>query len=305
MAGAGLLALIDDITTLLDDIASMSKVAVGKTAGVLGDDLALNAEQVSGVRAERELPVVWAVAKGSMKNKFIIVPVALLLSAFLPWLITPLLVIGGSYLCFEGFEKVFHHIAHRNSPEDHHVTREVLNPAADLIALEKKKINGAIRTDFILSAEIVVIVLGTVQAASMTEQILVVSLLALGITVVVYGAVAAIVKLDDIGLHFLKSARQHVVVIGRGIIRLCPILMRTLSIVGTAAMFLVGGGILIHGVPWVHHLAESFAHVDFINPLPAWLFDTLVNALVGIIYGGLLVGIFESASALRARVAGG
>ncbi|MCW8193383.1 DUF808 domain-containing protein [Proteobacteria bacterium 005FR1] len=302
MAGAGLLALIDDITTLLDDIASMSKVAAGKTAGVLGDDLALNAEQVSGVRAERELPVVWAVAKGSIKNKFIIVPVALLLSAFVPWLITPLLVIGGSYLCFEGFEKVFHHIAHRNDPEDHHVTKEVLNPAADMVALEKKKIAGAIRTDFILSAEIVVIVLGTVQAASMTEQILVVSLLALGITVIVYGVVAAIVKLDDVGLHLLKSARSGVVMIGRGILRFCPILMRTLSIVGTAAMFLVGGGILIHGFPWVHHLTESVAHLAFINQLPGWIFDILANAIVGIVYGGLLVGIFESVGKLRAKV---
>lgn len=303
MAGGGLLALLDDITTLLDDIASMTKVAAGKTAGVLGDDLALNAEQVSGVRAERELPVVWAVAKGSIKNKLIIVPVALLLSAFVPWLITPLLIVGGSYLCFEGFEKVFHHIAHRNGPKDHQITKQVLNPAADLVALEKKKISGAIRTDFILSAEIVVIALGTVQDASMTQQILVLSLLASAITVVVYGLVAAIVKLDDVGLNFVKSTRRFVVILGRGINRFCPILMRTLSIVGTAAMFLVGGGILVHGFPWLHHLSESIAHMSFINPLPAWIFNTLANAVVGILHGGLLVGIVESTRTLRAKVA--
>lgn len=303
MAGAGLLALIDDITTLLDDIASMTKVAAGKTAGVLGDDLALNAEQVSGVRAERELPVVWAVAKGSIKNKVIIVPVALLLSAFVPWLVTPLLIIGGSYLCFEGFEKVFHLIIHGKKEKDHHLINVLRNENVDLVALEKEKISGAIRTDFILSAEIVVIVLGTVQGASMTQQILVLSLLALAITIIVYGVVAAIVKLDDIGLYLLKSSKKIVAALGRGIIRFCPVLMKTLSIVGTVAMFLVGGGILVHGFPWLHHLSESIAHTAIISQIPTWLFNTLANAMIGVVYGGLLVGISESITRLRAKAA--
>jgi predicted DNA repair protein MutK len=253
MPGANLLALIDDIATILDDVAILSKVAAKKTAGVLGDDLALNAEQVSGVKAERELPVVWAVAKDSFLNKLILVPSALLISAFLPWLIVVLLVIGGLYLCFEGVEKLAHKFLHsKDELQKEHAQKlaAVADPNIDLVALEKKKIKGAIRTDFILSAEIVVIVLGTVQAEPFATQVTVVSLLALAITVSVYGLVAGIVKLDDVGLYLLRksvsgSFNSMQRAIGRGLLITAPLLMKTLSVVGTAAIFLVGGRILV------------------------------------------------------------
>ncbi len=267
MAGTSLLALLDDIATVLDDVALLTKVAAKKTAGVLGDDLALNAEQVSGVRADRELPVVWAVAKGSFKNKLILVPAALTISAFSPWAITPLLMVGGAYLCYEGFEKVAHKLLHskqEDEVEHAEIIEAISNPDVDIVAFEKNKIKGAIRTDFILSAEIIVIALGTVKGVPMLTQVLVVSGIALVMTIGVYGLVAGIVKLDDAGLHLIQEKASGAWAgfkraLGRGILRVAPYLMKTLSIVGTAAMFLVGGGILVHGIPMAYDLIHHAA----------------------------------------------
>ncbi len=293
MASAGLLALLDDIATLMDDVAILSKVAAKKTAGVLGDDLALNAEQVSGVRADRELPVVWAVFKGSAKNKIILVPAALLLSAFLPWLITPLLMLGGAFLCFEGFEKIAHKLLH--SDEDDRALQDALrDPSVDLVEFEETKIKGAIRTDFILSAEIVVIALGTVQSVPFAQQVAVLVVIAVAITLGVYGLVAAIVKLDDAGLYLLRSNAEASLgrlkrALGSLILRACPYLMKTLSIVGTAAMFLVGGGILLHGLPIGHEVTHFFA--ELLGRPPEMLLSNLVNALTGLVSGGILVAV--------------
>lgn len=297
MAGASLLALIDDIATLLDDIAALSKVAAKKTAGVLGDDLAVNAEQVSGVKAERELPVVWAVAKGSFRNKFIIVPVALLMSLFAPWLITPVLVLGGLFLCYEGFEKVYEWLFHQD--EDHDPAERVARlQEADLLALEEEKIKGAIRTDFILSAEIVVITLGSVAAAPFSTQVLVVSGLALLFTAGVYGLVAAIVKMDDAGIYLMQRDGEGVwhgftQKFGSGLLRSAAPLMRVLTVVGTIAMFLVGGGILVHGMPFLHHLTEYADHwvgnLPTLNTLAGALVPTLINMAVGALAGALVV----------------
>jgi predicted DNA repair protein MutK len=265
MAGSSLFALIDDIATILDDVAAMSKVAAKKTAGVLGDDLALNAQQVSGVRAERELPVVWAVAVGSLKNKAILVPAALAISAFAPWAITPLLMIGGLYLCFEGFEKIAHGFLHAEDDKQHHaeLSAAVANPEVDLVALEKEKIKGAIRTDFILSAEIIVIALGSVATATFSQQVTVVVGIALVMTVGVYGIVAGIVKMDDAGLYLSQRGGAAVRALGRFLLAAAPMLMKLLSVVGTAAMFMVGGGILTHGLPFahdlIHHATEAVA----------------------------------------------
>jgi len=297
MPAANLLALIDDIAIILDDVAILSKVAAKKTAGVLGDDLALNAEQVSGVKAERELPVVWAVAKGSFLNKLILVPSALLISAFLPWLIVVLLVIGGLYLCFEGVEKLAHKFLHSKDDIDKEHAQKlaaVADPKVDLVALEKTKIKGAIRTDFILSAEIVVIVLGTVQAEPFATQVTVVSLLALAITVGVYGLVAGIVKLDDAGLYLLrKSVSGNFNSIqrtaGRSLLIIAPLLMKTLSIVGTAAMFLVGGGILVHSIPVLHHILEPVLHSVESVKVAASVVPILLEGLVGIIAGAIVL----------------
>ncbi|WMP18812.1 DUF808 domain-containing protein [Thiothrix lacustris] len=310
MAGGSLLALLDDITTVLDDVALMTKVAAKKTAGVLGDDLALNAEQVSGVRAERELPVVWAVAKGSFLNKLILVPAALLISAVAPWLITPLLMVGGAYLCYEGFEKILHALMHSDA-EEHNQNAELLsaarNPAVDMVAFEQDKIKGAIRTDFVLSAEIIVIALGTVETASFMMQALTVSAIAIVMTAGVYGLVAGIVKLDDLGYHLLKervasgitSFRQA---LGRGILWFAPWLMKTLSVVGTAAMFLVGGGILLHGIPHSHeftHGAELFVQQAGWagNALKA-ITPTLLSGVFGILAGAVVLAIVTPATAL-------
>jgi len=297
MPAANLLALIDDIATILDDVAILSKVAAKKTAGVLGDDLALNAEQVSGVKAERELPVVWAVAKGSFVNKLILVPSALLISAFLPWLIVVLLVIGGLYLCFEGVEKLAHKFLHsKEELEQEHAQKlaAVADPNVNLVALERTKIKGAIRTDFILSAEIVVIVLGTVQAESFATQVTVVSLLALAITIGVYGLVAGIVKLDDAGLYLLRKSVSGTFnriqrSVGRGLLIFAPLLMKTLSIVGTAAMFLVGGGILVHSIPLIHHLLEPILHSVESIKIAASIVPILLDGLVGIVAGALVL----------------
>ncbi|UTF59201.1 DUF808 domain-containing protein [Gilvimarinus sp. DA14] len=297
MAGSSLLTLIDDIATLLDDVAVMTKVAAKKTAGVLGDDLALNAEQVTGVRAERELPVVWAVFKGSLVNKFILVPAALLISAFLPWLIVPLLMLGGAYLCFEGFEKIAHKWLHPKAPDDreHQARLQALAQSeTDMLAFEKNKIKGAIRTDFILSAEIITITLGAVSGAALSSQIAVLCIIALGMTVGVYGLVAGIVKMDDAGLHLSAQTSQAKQKLGQFLLAAAPVLMKFLSIAGTAAMFLVGGGILVHGIGPVHHFVEHLAHSG--EALPTWgiifsaAIPTLINALVGLLAGAVLVG---------------
>ncbi|MEO5729759.1 MAG: DUF808 domain-containing protein, partial [Byssovorax sp.] len=268
MAGTSLLALIDDIATVLDDIAILSKVAAKKTAGVLGDDLALNAQQVTGVNPDRELPVVWAVAKGSFKNKLILTPSALAISAIVPWAVTPLLMVGGAYLCFEGFEKIAHKALHEAEDEEAHRAehvRALTDPAVDVVALEKDKIKGAIRTDFILSAEIITITLGTVSTERFGTQVAVLSAIAILMTVGVYGIVAAIVKLDDLGLYLSLKAgdgppRRALRGAGRAILKGAPYLMKGLSIAGTVAMFLVGGGILNHGIPGANALTHSLSH---------------------------------------------
>ena len=268
MAGASLLALLDDIASLMDDVSAMTKVAAQKTAGVLGDDLAVNAEKVTGVAAERELPVVFAVFRGSMINKAILVPVAILIAAVADWLITPLLIAGGLFLCFEGAEKVWHALRHRKkrSAGDGQVLRARLEATpADAEALEKKRIRGAIRTDLILSAEIIVITLGIVGDQTLAVRAGVLTTIAFLMTVGVYGLVAAIVKIDDAGLHLFQlkgesSGTSAARFLGRGLLALAPRFMRLLTIVGTLAMFLVGGGILVHGIPAVHHLSETLVH---------------------------------------------
>lgn len=289
MAGSSLLVLIDDIATVLDDVALMTKMAAKKTAGVLGDDLALNAQQVSGVRAEREIPVVWAVAKGSFINKLILVPTALLISAFAPWAVTPLLMLGGAYLCFEGFEKLAHKFLHSKAEvqaEHTQLVEAVANPATDLVAFEKDKIKGAIRTDFILSAEIIAITLGTVADAPLMQQVIVLSGIAIVMTIGVYGLVAGIVKLDDLGLWLTQKPGQMARSIGGGILRAAPYMMKSLSVIGTAAMFMVGGGILTHGVPVVHHWVETVS--QSVGGV-AWLMPTLLNAGVGIVAGAAVL----------------
>lgn len=301
MAGASLLTLLDDIATLLDDVAILTKVAAKKTAGVLGDDLALNAQQVTGVRAERELPVVWAVFKGSALNKLVMVPVALLLSAFVPWIITPLLMLGGAFLCYEGFEKLAHRFLHPPAEvEGEHRARlqAVADKKVDMVAFEKKRIRGAIRTDAILSAEIIVITLGTIQDADLLTRVLVLSVVAAVITVGVYGLVAGIVKLDDLGQYLLERdgasrAERLRRWLGAWILRIAPKFMKTLSIVGTAAMFLVGGGILVHGIPPVaellHHFEALVQSLPVASGLAGIIAAMLYNGLFGIIAGGLLV----------------
>lgn len=291
MAGSSLLVLIDDIATVLDDVALMTKMAAKKTAGVLGDDLALNAQQVSGVRAEREIPVVWAVAKGSFVNKLILVPSALAISAFVPWLVTPLLMVGGAYLCFEGFEKLAHKFLHskeEDEAEHAQLTEAVADPATDLVAYEKDKIKGAIRTDFILSAEIIAITLGTVADASLTQQVVVMSGIAIVMTVGVYGLVAGIVKLDDLGLWLTQKPGQMAKKIGGGILSAAPYMMKTLSVVGTAAMFLVGGGILTHGVPVLHHWIEG---VGAAAGSAGFAVSMLLNGVAGIIAGAVVLAV--------------
>ncbi len=303
MAGSSLFALIDDIATLLDDVSVMTKVAAKKTAGVLGDDLALNAQQVSGVRADRELPVVWAVAKGSAINKLILVPAALLISAVAPWAVLPLMMLGGLYLCYEGVEKLAHRFLH--APEEVHAQRVALvkavaDPQVDIVAFEKDKIKGAIRTDFILSAEIIVITLGTVAAASLSNRLLTLVAIAAIMTVGVYGLVAGIVKLDDAGLHLNSksgngAAARFQRAIGAAILRVAPWFMKTLSVVGTAAMFMVGGSILTHGI---HVVGETFqawsatlAPVPAIGGALAALAPIALDAIFGIIAGIAALGL--------------
>jgi predicted DNA repair protein MutK len=302
MAASSLLALIDDIATVLDDVAVLTKVATKKTAGVLGDDLALNAQQVAGVRAERELPVVWAVAKGSMVNKAILVPAALAISALAPWLITPLLIVGGLFLCFEGVEKLAHKLLVSRADDDAHhaeLTQALADPNADMAAIERDKIKGAVRTDFILSAEIIVIALGTVAGRPLGTQVAVLVGIALLMTVGVYGLVAGIVKLDDLGLH-LSRLGGALAALGRGILRAAPWLMKGLSIAGTAAMFLVGGGILVHGVPALHHLVE--AGTQRVGATLQPLVELLGNALTGIAAGALALALVSAGQWLWRRL---
>ena len=298
MAGSSFFALLDDIATVLDDVALMTKVAAKKTAGVLGDDLALNAQQVSGVNAERELPVVWAVAKGSFKNKVILVPTALAISAFAPWAVTPLLMLGGVYLCFEGVEKLAHGYLHDKDAEAAHRTelvKALTDPGIDIVTFEQDKIKGAIRTDFILSAEIIVIALGTVATAPFLQQVAVVAGIGLIMTVGVYGAVAGIVKIDDLGLYLHQKTNRLQQGIGRALLAGAPYLMKTLSVVGTAAMFMVGGGILTHGIAPLHHLstqlAESVVALPGIGGTLSVVLPVLVDAVAGIIAGVIALGL--------------
>ena len=295
---SSLLALIDDIATVLDDVALLTKVAAKKTAGVLGDDLALNAQQVAGVSADRELPVVWAVCKGSLVNKLILVPAALVISIVMPWAVTPLLMVGGAFLCFEGFEKLAHKFLH--APADDAAHQEALlqalaDPAVDLVELERDKIKGAVRTDFILSAEIIAITLGTVQSSGWMTQLTVLATVALVMTVGVYGLVAGIVKIDDAGLYLSRregrgGGRDLLRAFGRGLLRAAPWLMRFLSIAGTAAMFLVGGGILVHGFPFLHHGLQGLASVA-------------VDALAGVVAGALVLAAVTVVGRLRKKFA--
>jgi predicted DNA repair protein MutK len=295
---SSLLALIDDIATVLDDVAVLTKLSAKKTAGVLGDDLALNAQQVAGVHTDRELPVVWAVARGSLLNKAILVPVALAISAFAPWLVTPLLMVGGAFLCFEGFEKLAHKFLHSPAEDAAHheeLLTALANPAVDLMAVEKDKIKGAVRTDFILSAEIIAITLGTVAASPFMTQLTVLVGIALVMTVGVYGLVAGIVKLDDGGLYLSRQSGAMQQALGRAILLAAPWLMKGLSVAGTAAMFLVGGGILTHGLPVLHHAIEALtaavAGVAGVGGLLGALAPLLADAIVGIAAGGLVLGV--------------
>ncbi len=322
MAGSSLLSLIDDIATLLDDVAILTKVAsqksaaviddvavltkiaTRKTAGVLGDDLALNAQQVTGVAADRELPVVWAVAKGSFVNKAILVPAALLISAFAPWAVIPLLMIGGAFLCFEGFEKLAHrllHSKHENEASHAALAEALVDTTLDLVVFEKEKIQGAVRTDFILSAEIIAITLGTVVAAPFLTQVSVLSAIAILMTVGVYGFVGGIVKLDDFGLHLGRkegagASARLMRGAGSAILRAAPFLMRFLSVAGTAAMFLVGGGILVHGIPPLHHWVEELGHGPGIVRA---LMPTLLNGLVGVVAGAIVLAVVSGVNRLR------
>ncbi|MCT4706662.1 DUF808 family protein [Enterobacteriaceae bacterium H16N7] len=303
MAGSSLLTLLDDIATLLDDISLMGKLAAKKTAGVLGDDLSLNAQQMSGVRANRELPVVWSVAKGSFLNKLILVPLALIISAFAPWAITPLLMVGGAFLCFEGVEKVVHSLQarkHKETPEEKKARLDAV-AKQDPMVYERDKVKGAIRTDFILSAEIVAITLGIVAEAPLLTQVLVLSGIAILVTVGVYGLVGMIVKLDDLGFWLVEKSSALAKGIGKALLVLAPLLMKFLSIVGTLAMFLVGGGILVHGIPALHHAIENFAQqfggvAHLVGP-------TLVNLVLGFIVGGIVLLAVNGINHLRGKKA--
>ena len=314
---SSLLALLDDIVTVLDDVSALTKVATQKTAGVLGDDIALSAEQTAGLRPNRELPVVWAVAKGSLRNKAILVPAALAVSAFVPWAMVPLLMLGGAYLCYEGFEKLTHKFVRRQAKDDvHHadLAHARSDLSVDLVSVEKAKIKGAVRTDFVLSAEIIVITLSNVTDAPFATRVGVLVGIALIMTAGVYGLVGGIVKLDDVGLHLSRRGGDAMVPriqrrIGMSILEAAPLIMKGLSIVGTAAMFLVGGGILVHGIPvlngWIAGLAERFAATPGIGRVLRLATSLLLDAVIGIVAGALVMVVVSSVRrALRPRVAG-
>ena len=300
MAGSSLLLLLDDIAAVLDDVALMTKIAAKKSAGVLGDDLAVNAEQVTGVRADREVPVVWAVAKGSFRNKCILVPAALAISFVAPWLITPALILGGLFLCYEGFEKVAHKFLHSADEEAEHrkeLVKKVRDPSVDLVAYEKQKIKGAVRTDFILSLEIIVLTLGIVAEMDFISQVLVLSIIAFSMTAGVYGLVAGIVKLDDAGLFLMqRKGRGNWPKLqrwfGSGLVSFAPWLMKFLAVVGTIAMFMVGGGILVHGFHTLDSamlaLTAVVAEVATIGPVLAALTPTLARVLIGLVAGAVV-----------------
>ncbi|WP_413471961.1 DUF808 domain-containing protein [Shewanella baltica] len=309
MAGASLLTLLDDIASILDDVAVMSKVAAKKTAGVLGDDLALNAQQVTGVSAERELPVVWAVAKGSFRNKCILVPAALLISAFIPWAVTPLLMFGGLFLCYEGFEKLHHSYSHRKR-QPHSETQEEseLPDIKDLAAYEAEKVKGAIRTDFVLSAEIIAITLGIVADKSLSTQFFTLSVIGIIMTIGVYGLVAAIVKMDDAGLYLSQREGESALTqmnrkLGFGLLSAAPVLMKSLTIIGTAAMFMVGGGILTHGLhiigEQIHHAEQAVASMSFVGPVLAVLTPSVLNGLFGVVAGAVALAVMTGIQKLR------
>ncbi|MBI5719828.1 MAG: DUF808 domain-containing protein [Burkholderiales bacterium] len=304
MAAGNLLALLDDIATILDDVAILGKVAAKKTAGVLGDDLALNAQQVTGVASERELPVVWAVAKGSLLNKAILVPAALVISAFAPSLVMPLLMVGGAFLCFEGVEKLAHRLLHSPAEDEAHhaeLTRALEDPKIDLVALEREKIKGAVRTDFVLSAEIIAITLGTVATAPMGTRVTVLVAIALLMTVGVYGVVAGIVKLDDLGLWLSRRAGAAWQGLGALILRAAPWLMKALSVAGTAAMFLVGGGILVHGVEALHHAVQAVSRG--LGGVGELLLSSLAEGVIGVVAGAVLLALWLGVQRLLGKPA--
>ncbi|MCP3129958.1 DUF808 domain-containing protein [Shewanella sp. KJ2020] len=307
MAGASLLTLLDDIASILDDVAVMSKVAAKKTAGVLGDDLALNAQQVTGVNADRELPVIWAVALGSFRNKLILVPAAMLISAFIPWAVTPLLMFGGLFLCYEGFEKLHHSYLHRK--DQPHESHQIQQPEiTDWVAFEAEKIKGAIRTDFVLSAEIIAITLGIVADKSLSTQFLTLAAIGIVMTIGVYGLVAAIVKMDDAGLYLSQRQGQSVITqlnrkLGFGLLSAAPLLMKSLTIIGTAAMFMVGGGILTHGLhivsEQIHHAEQAVEAVSVVGPALGLLTPSILNGLFGVLAGAVAVILMTGIQKLR------
>ncbi|ALB67324.1 DUF808 domain-containing protein [Cronobacter dublinensis] len=303
MAGSSLLTLLDDIATLLDDISMMGKLAAKKTAGVLGDDLSLNAQQVTGVRANRELPVVWAVAKGSLLNKVILVPLALIISAFAPWAITPLLMVGGAFLCFEGVEKVLHSLHARKHKETPEQKQQRLDAIAkqDPKVYERDKVKGAVRTDFILSAEIVAITLGIVAEAPLINQVLVLSGIAILVTLGVYGIVGVIVKLDDMGYWLADKRSVLARGVGKGLLVTAPWLMKALSVLGTIAMFLVGGGIVVHGVAPLHHAIEHWA--QGLGGVGAAVMPTVLNLVLGFIIGAVVLAAVSLIGRLRGKPA--
>lgn len=306
VAGTSLLALLDDIAAVLDDISVMTKMAAKKTSGVLGDDLALNAQQVTGVRAEREIPVVWAVAKGSFINKLILVPLALLISAFIPWAVTPLLMIGGAYLCFEGAEKLMHKYLH--APQEHSEKKEqeaTMSPE-EIASFEKNKIKGAIRTDFVLSAEIIAITLGIVSSTTLINQLAILSIIAIVMTVGVYGIVAGIVKIDDLGFYLQKKTSKFLNKLGKSLIYATPYLMKTLSVVGTAAMFMVGGGILTHGITFIYQWIEEIALAALLTPaigsIMHLVIPSIANLIFGLIFGIVLVLLITLIKQIKSRL---
>ena len=296
---SSLFALLDDIATVLDDIAVLTKLSAKKTAGVLGDDLALNAQQVAGVHGNRELPVVWAVAKGSLVNKSILVPLALAIGAFAPWAVLPLLMVGGAYLCFEGVEKLAHKVLHGDdAAHAAELARALVDPAADLLAIERDKVKGAIRTDFVLSAEIVTITLGAVAGSTFVTQLAVLAGIAVIMTAGVYGLVAGIVKLDDLGLHLQRRTAGAARAVGGMLLAAAPWLMKALSVAGTAAMFLVGGGIVAHGVPALHHASGALAGTA---GALGWLVPPLLDAGLGVAVGAIVLAAVEIARSFRRR----
>lgn len=309
MAAGSLLTLLDDIASILDDVSILTKKAAAKTAGVLGDDLALNAQQVSGVVSQRELPVVWAVAKGSFVNKLILVPAALVIARFAPWAITPLLMVGGLYLCFEGVEKLHHAFMHRRKSSADEAQEKIAALAAQApagkVETEAEKIKGAVRTDFVLSAEIIAITLSAVTDADFTRQVLTLSSIAILMTVGVYGLVAGIVKLDDAGLYLTQRNAALPQKIGRAILWAAPFLMKTLSIVGTAAMFLVGGQIVVHGIPPLHHFLQHIAEAPAMGGFLTSALAALLNGISGLIAGTLVLLVVAGVKKLRGKPAVG